>query len=108
MKLINKMEEIGDKKNGEMNVSILLAFKDKLYRITKELDVLKLNENGKSGSGLFYVEYAISLKELPVRTRLLKALAESAKRIETVSGPFVLIDTKDRKYEIVDLGGENH
>ena len=84
-KLINKMEEIGDKKNGEMNVSILLAFKDKLYRITKELDVLKLNENGKSGSGLIYVEYAISLKELPVRTRLLKALAESAKRIETLA-----------------------
>lgn len=32
----------------------------------------------------------------------------SCKRADGVSGPYVLIDTKNREYEVVDLGGENH
>lgn len=106
--LVDKMNEIGDTKKGEMEVSILLAYKDILYRITKNLDVVRLNENAKAGAGLYFVDYALSLKELPVRERILKALVESAKRTDSVGGPFVLIDTKDREYEIIDLGGENY
>ena len=89
-------------------MSILLAYKDALYKITQSFCVLKLNEKASAGSGLSYTDYALSLKDLPVRERLLKAWKESAKRTDTVGGPYVLIDTKNREYEIVDLGGENY
>ena len=107
-KLIDKMGQIGEIEKGEMNVSALIAHNEALYRINSNLDVIKLNENGKAGSGLYYVDYALSLKDLPVRERILKALVESARRTDTVSGPFILIDTKNKTYEIVDMGGENY
>lgn len=93
---------------GNKCVSIVLAYKDSLYRITQNLDVVKLNKFCKIGAGLYFVDYALSQNHLPVRERILKALSESAKRTESVSGPFVLIDTQNLEYEVVDLGGNNH
>lgn len=108
-KLVDKMEQIGDEESGALDVSILLAHKDKLYRITSGLDVVRLNECGKSGAGVDCVNYALfAMKDLPVRERILKALIESAKRTESVGGPYVLIDTKKQEYEIVDLEEENY
>ena len=108
-KLVDKMEQIGDEESGALDVSILLAYKDKLYKITSGLDVIHLTENGSSGAGRDYVNYALlTMKNLPVKERILKALIESAKHTDTVSGPYVLIDTKDLKYEVVDMGGNNH
>lgn len=106
-KLVDKMEQIGDEESGALDVSILLAHKDKLYRISSDLDVVCLNECGKSGAGVDYVNYALfAMKDLPVRERILKALAESAKRTESVGGPYVLIDTQKLEYEIVDMEGK--
>lgn len=108
-KLVDKMGQIGDEESGALDVSILLAHKDKLYRITSGLDVVSLNECGKSGAGVDYVNYALfAMKDLPVRERILKALKESAKRTESVGGPYVLIDTRKQEYEIIDLEEENY
>lgn len=108
-KLVDKMEQIGDEASGALKVSILLAHKDKLYRITANLDVISLNEYGMSGAGADYVNYALTeRKDLSVRERILKALVESARRTESVSGPYVLIDTNNLEYEIVDMGGDNY
>ena len=108
-KLADKMEAVGDEESGSLDVSILLGFKDKLYKITSGLDVLKLNEYGFSGSGENFTLYSLnSLKHLPVRERILKALVASAKRDDAVCGPYALIDTQNLTYEVVDLGGENH
>ena len=108
-KLVDKMGQIGDEESGALDVSILLAHKDKLYKITSGLDVIHLNECGKSGAGVDYVNYALfAMKNLPVRDRILKALEESAKRTESVGGPHVLIDTKRQEYEIIDLEEENY
>ena len=55
------------------------------------------------------MDYALfAMPTIPVKERLLKALIESAKHTESVSGPYVLIDTKNLEYEVVDKGGENH
>ena len=54
-----------------------------------------------------YTYYALS-SEGNVKDRILQALSSSAKRTESVSGPFVLIDTKKLEYEIVDMGGKNY
>ena len=108
-KLVDKMEQIGDERRGSMDVSILLAYKDQLYRISQGLNVLHLNEVGKSGSGADYADYPLwNRRDLPVRERILRSLISSAKRTESVCGPYVLIDTEKQEYEIVDMGGENY
>ena len=108
-KLVNKMEQIGDEESGSLDVSILLAYKDKMYKITSNLDVVHLNEIASTGAGRYYVHYALfGMPNLPVKERLLKALVESARRTESVAGPYVLIDTKNLEYEVVDKRGENY
>lgn len=108
-KLVGMIDANGDEQNGEIEVSILLAHKDKLYKITSKLDVLALNEFARSGSGFVYVNYALmGMKHLPVRERILKALTQSAKWADAVSGPYVCIDTKNLEYEVVDMGGKNY
>lgn len=108
-KLVDKMQLIGDEDSGALDVSILLAYKDKLYRITSGLDVLNLNECGRSGAGADFTNwYLFGEKNLSIRERILKALVASAKRTESVGGPYVLIDTQKQKFEIVDMGGNNH
>ena len=108
-KLVDKMQLIGDEDSGALDVSILLAYKDNLYRITSGLDVIRLNECGKSGAGADFTNwYLYGEKILPVRERILKALVASAKRTESVGGPYVLIDTESLKFEVVDMGGDNH
>ena len=108
-KLVDKMEQIGDEESGSIDVGIMLAYKEKLYRITADLDVIHLTENGNDGAGRDLVNYVLfEMKNLPVRERILRALEESARREESVGGPYVLIDTKDLEYEAVDMGGNNH
>lgn len=108
-KLVDKMQVIGDEDSGALDVCILLAYKDKLYRITSGLDVVKLNECGWSGAGANFTNwYLFGEKHLPVRERILKALVASAKRTESVGGPYVLIDTHNQEFEVVDMGGDNH
>ena len=108
-KLVDKMQLIGDEASGALDVSILIAYKDKLYKITSRLDVIKLNEYGSTGAGAdFTYWFLFGEKNLPVRKRILTALVASAKRTDSVGGPYVLIDTKSQEYEIVDKGGENH
>lgn len=108
-KLVDKMQLIGDEDSGALDVSILLAYKDKLYRITSGLDVLNLNECGRSGAGADFTNwYLFGEKNLSIRERILKALVASAKRTESVGGPYVLIDTQNQKFEVVDMGGDNH
>ena len=108
-KLVDKMQLIGDEDSGALDVSILLAYKDKLYSITPGLDIIKLNECGRSGAGADFTNwYLFGEKNLSIRERILKALMASAKRTESVGGPYVLIDTQKQEFEVVDMGGDNH
>ena len=108
-KLLNKMGQIGDEASGALDVSILLAYKDKLYKITSELDVIHLNEYASIGAGNLCAYYTLTnMPQLSVKDRIIRSLVESAKHTESVSGPYVLIDTKDLEYEVVDMGGENY
>jgi ATP-dependent protease HslVU (ClpYQ) peptidase subunit len=108
-KLIDKMEQIGDEERGSLDVSIILAYKDKLYRITSSLSVICLNDHAKAGAGAYFVDYYLQeRKDLPVKDRIVKSLMASAKRCDSVCGPYVLIDTKNLEYEIIDMGGRNY
>lgn len=99
-----------DKANDtELEVSFLLAHDNNLYFIGHELNVIKINNFAKIGAGKGCVDYALScFNYLPARERIIKALVESANITESVSGPYALIDTKHKEFEIIDLKGENH
>lgn len=108
-KLVDKMGQIGDEEMGSLDVSIILAYKDKLYRITASLSVICLNDNAKAGAGAYFVNYYLQeRKDLPVKNRIIKSLMASAKQCDSVGGPYVLIDTKNLEYEIIDMGGRNY
>ena len=105
-KLVAEMNKVGNEETGKIDVSILLAHKDSLYKICIDLSVKKCTI-ATHGSGMEYTYFTLS-KDGMVKDRILQALSSSAKRTESVGGPFVLIDTKDLEYEIVDLGGKNY
>lgn len=108
--IVPKLVEIADLEGVDtINGSLLLAYKDKLYEITSDFDVISLNECGNLGGGRDYTNwYLFGIKDLPVRERILKALTANARRTKSVSGPYILIDTLNRKYEIADMGGNNY
>ena len=108
-KLVDKMEQIGDEEIGFLDVSIILAYKDKLYKITSSLSVICLNDFAKTGAGAYFVNYHLyERKDLPVKERIVKSLVASAKRCDSVCGPYVLIDTKNLEYEIINMGERNY
>ena len=79
-----------------------------MFKITPSFDVIKINEYSKAGAGLLFIDYPIQNGiDLSPEQRILNALQESAKRTESVSGPYVLIDTESLSFKIFDLGGNN-
>lgn len=103
---VKKSDKVND---TELEVSFLLAHDNNLYFIGHELNVVKINNFAKIGAGKGCVDYALScFNYLPARERIIKALVESANITESVSGPYALIDTKHKEFEIIDLKGENH
>lgn len=108
-KLASQIEELSDERQGEIGGSMIIAHEDSLYRISSELEVIKISEYVKIGAGGGFVDYRIrSLRNQDVNERILKSLVASAKMCESVSGPYVLIDTKDKKFKIIDLKEENY
>lgn len=90
------------KKNGRMDSSCLVAYKDALYQVRADFQVIKRTEYAAIGSGLDRALYALSERtDLPVRERLYQAVSMSAEKIASVSGPYLLIDTAKAEFEIV-------
>ena len=106
--LVDKVGYIGNQDSGKMDVCILLAYKDKMYTIEYDLRVVALNEIARTGAGCESVTYSLREQGYPVRERLLNALKTSARRVDSVSGPYVLIDTLNKQYYIGDMGEENY
>lgn len=107
-KLTNKMQLIGDEETGEIDVSMLLAHQDQLYKISSQLDVFHINQAVSIGAGSDFTTYALfGMESMPVRNRILSALEESTNWVESVDGPFVLIDTKNLQHEIASKGGSH-
>lgn len=90
-----------DKDEAEVDASMLIGYGDKLFRVRNE-SVTEINEYSCIGSG---VDFAWAVMEIyherldPV-SLLDKAMRASANKIPSVSGPFVFVNTKDRKIEV--------
>lgn len=85
-----------------MKITILLAYKDKLFEICRDFQVLRYEDYQATGSGSNAVLYGLDKldKTKDIKEQLLRLLRISAKHDANVSAPFVLIDTKDLEYEI--------
>ena len=105
-KLLEIYTELGKIEKGKTENTMLLAYKDKLYCINSNFLVSKYNDFVSIGAGKSYALYHLSNGDLSTKTRLLSALKESAKRTDSVGEPFVLIDTKNLEFEVVEGGNE--
>ena len=91
-----------DDNKEEMPVSFTIAHKDKLFVILTDFLVLGIEDYYSKGSGCFCACASLADKNLPIRERLLAAMRASAKYCASVGKPFVLVDTKELQYEIVE------
>ena len=93
-----------DVRNTAMSVSMILAWRDKLFVITRYFDVFECGTFAAIGAGNEYARYELSqiAEGNDVNEGLLKALRAGAYFDNTISAPFILIDTKDREYRIVE------
>lgn len=106
-KLIKMVDKIGN--DDRLNISLLIAHKDKLYQINNSFNVISLNEYGRIGAGQDFLFYNLCNKDIKdPEERILKALINSARLCESVGGPYVLINTRDLEFKMIDMGGENY
>ena len=107
-RLIALMEEenLMVKKEGEypyMKAQILLAYKDTMYEICSSFTVIKYEDFQVLGEVADFA-HSTMLNTKPtddIKQRIIKALDIVAKNSQYVGRPYVLIDTKDMKYEFV-------
>lgn len=105
-KLLNPVRKLYDEKKHDLNVSMIVAYKDKIYQIMSDLTVVRRNSYAAVGSGKYYTRYGLHMHaELPAKERIVKALDSSASREPGVGAPFVLIDTENLEFEIVNEEG---
>lgn len=85
-----------------MKCSIVIAYQDKLFKICRDLCVIRFEDYLAIGSGSNAAIYGLSKidKTKDINEQLLQLLKISAKHDANVSAPFVLIDTQDLQYTI--------
>lgn len=99
-------EELFDKGDDDVppliGGTLIIAYKDKLYEIYRDLQVICYEDYTTSGSGSNAIVYGLSKmdKTKDINEQLLRLLKLSAMQDANVSAPFRFIDTKDLKYTI--------
>ena len=93
-------------KEGEvpyMHAVLLLAYKDTLFEICAGFNVLRYEDCQALGLAADYAQATLmNVKETDdVNTQIVKALGISAKYCQYVGAPYLLIDTKEGKYQLV-------
>ena len=85
-----------------MTGTIFLAYKDRLFEICRDFEVIRYEDYQASGSGARAVQYGLSRldKTKDVNEQLLHLLRISEKHDSCVSAPFIFIDTQDLKYTV--------
>ncbi|MBQ7761449.1 MAG: hypothetical protein IJ400_05270 [Clostridia bacterium] len=100
--MLKKEEVFFDKEEGQIDVSALVAYKDKLFRLRNET-VTEICEFCSIGSGTNFAWTQLESfhKKLDPVSLLIKSMDASARNITSVSAPFVVVNTRDMKIEVV-------
>ena len=85
-----------------MKCTVLLAYKDKLFEICRDLQIIRYEDYQATGSGANAINYGLARidKTQDINEQLLRLLKISAKLDSNVSAPFILIDTKNLKFTV--------
>ena len=86
--------------DGSMDASFFIAYKDKLYDLKPGFTVVRINEYASIGAGRDFALANLCNEQLSLEDRILSSLRMSAKMCSSVSGPFVLIDTRNLEFTI--------
>ena len=102
--LMNDLKEDRNARNSSMDLSILIARRDKMFVISHDYEVFECETYAAIGAGYDYSKYSLSQigESDDINEGLLKALRAGAHFDSSVSAPYVLIDTKDKEYKIVE------
>ena len=102
--LMKDIREDKDARNSSMEVSLLIAYGDSLYKISRNFAVYECQTYAAIGAGDDYSQYCLSQigESGDINEGLLNALRAGANFDSTISAPFVLIDTKQREYTVVE------
>lgn len=101
-----KQEESLDREDESiplfMKGSIVLAYRDCLFKIGIDFRVTRYEDYLACGSGTDAAEYGLSRidKTKDINEQLLKLMQISEKQDSCVSGPFIFIDTKDLQFSV--------
>lgn len=98
----NLFENDGKEDPLNAEIALLLAHKDKLFRITSRLGVTQIEHCVAIGSGTDFVLYGLERPgDTPIPEHLKKMLALSAECCPSVGGISVLADTATNKIKIM-------
>ena len=85
-----------------MTGTILMAYKDRLFEICRDFEVIRYEDYQASGCGSKAVLYGLSKmdKTKDINEQILQLLRISEKHDSCVSAPFIFIDTQDLNYTV--------
>lgn len=102
--LMKDLNEDRNARNSSMELSVLIARQDKMFVISHDYEVYECETYAAIGAGYDYSKYSLSQigENDDINEGLLKALRAGAYFDSSVSAPYILIDTKDKEYKIVE------
>lgn len=102
--LMKNVNEDQDARNASVAASVLIAYKDGMFLITRQLNVYECGTFAVLGSGGNFAKYMLAqiTDNDDIDQGLLSALRAGARFDSMVSAPYILIDTKDMQYKIVE------
>jgi len=101
-KRISKEKSCMDKTQKTVRSSLIVAYKDKMYKICSDFGVIDC-DMAVVGSGTDHaIPYLVSEKTDDVNAKMYMALQSASKFDVAVSAPYIFINTQNLSYEIVD------
>ena len=102
--LMQNISEDKDASHSSMEISLLLAQEDRLFLLTRQFAVYECDHCLAIGAGDDYAKFALMQagQAADINEGLIRALKTGAHFDSTVSAPYILIDTKNREYQIVE------
>lgn len=106
-RLSELMKNFSDNKgarSSSMEVRLLIGWQDKIFYISKYFNVYECNTYACIGSGDDFAKYDLAQigPNDDVNEGILKALRTGSRFESSISAPYILIDTKDKRYTVVE------
>lgn len=102
--IMKDIKDDKDSSNSSMEVRVLIAWQGQMFVIARHFEVFECDRYAAIGAGDDYSRYELAQikDDDDINEGLLKALRMGSMFDSSVSAPYILIDTKDKEYKIVE------